>query len=148
MANVIVVRNVYSPEAVAKALRAPSGNIARDLMRRGYKVETAAKRLCPVDHGKLRSSIHHHLVMIGGVPVCEVGTIVKYAKWVINGTGIYGPHNHRIVPVSAKALKFTPRKMAGGAFIPSKKRSVVIVKSVAGMKGRDFLRPALLAARS
>lgn len=50
------------------------------------KIEAAAKRLCPVDTGRLRSSITHDVNRRGRTVVGRVGTNVDYAKHVEFGT--------------------------------------------------------------
>jgi phage gpG-like protein len=52
-----------------------------------------------------------------------VGTNVFYARWLQEGTGIYGPTGQRIFPKSAKALAFGGR----------------VYSSVAGSPARPFL---------
>ena len=58
----------------------------------------------------------------------------KYALWVEQGTGIYGPTGAKIVPVSAAALAWT----SGG--------QTFIRKSVKGMTGRRYMEKILEAA--
>jgi hypothetical protein len=139
------VRNVLDVHAINRLLSSRQGPVARDLLRRGYRVTAVAKRLCPVDHGRLRASITPVLVSRDGMFIVEVGTNVKYARWVHDGTGIYGPRQARIYPRTAKVMVFSPRTSAG-QFIPRKKRAVVFAKSTKGMKGRPFLKDALWAA--
>lgn len=127
-------------------LHSPRGGVAKELYRRGRKVQLSAKRLCPVDHGRLRNSIDVAMITIAGITHVEVGTDVTYALWVHNGTGLYGPRKARIHPVHAKALVFTPRK-GGGKLIPARQRGVVIVRSTRGMRGTPFLRDALPSFR-
>ena len=71
-------------------------------------------------------------------PVTELsytwGPNVKYALWVEQGTGIYGPSGARIVPVTAKALAWT----SGG--------TQFIRKSIAGMQGRRYMERIVAAA--
>ena len=62
--------------------------------------------------------------------VAFVKFTAKYALYVHEGTGIYGPKGKRIQPVRAKALMF---------FIDGQP---VFRKSVKGMKGRPFLKQA------
>lgn len=62
--------------------------------------------------------------------VAYVKFTAKYALYVHEGTGIYGPKGKRIRPVRAKALMF----MIDG--------QPVFRKSVKGMKGRPFLKQA------
>lgn len=121
---------------VARALNVPGGIVARDMLRRGYKVETKAKELCPVDTGRLRSSITLQQLQRAGVPVVLIGTNVQYASYVHDGTGIYGPLHAPITPKRGRYLVFTPR----GA------RAPVFARSVRGMPGRPFLERALPAA--
>lgn len=140
------VRHVYDTGSVNRLLRSPQGGVARDLLRRGYRVEGAAKRGCPVDHGRLRSSITTRLISRDGMMIVEVGTDVKYARWVHDGTGIYGPRHARIFPRSASVMVFTPRK-SGGVFIKKGSRKMVFARSTKGMRGTPFLRNAMPAAR-
>lgn len=73
---------------LARLLESEEGPVAKDLLRRLIKVERAAKRLCPVDTGRLRSSITHDPDLrrdeqgLYGV----VGTNVEYAPHVEFGT--------------------------------------------------------------
>jgi len=55
------------------------------LVRGGFKVELAAKEMCPVDTGRLRSSIATDKSEVQGF-VVKVGTNVKYAPYVEHGT--------------------------------------------------------------
>lgn len=128
------VKIVYNESELSLLLTGPTGGVAKDMMRRGQLVENQAKRLCPVDTGRLRSSITHELRQERGVPVVRVGTNVKYAVYVHEGTGIYGPRHRMIVPVRAKALRFK---------VDSK---VVYAKHVRGVRARPFLVEALNAA--
>lgn len=130
-------------QAVQVLLR---GAVARDLLRRGYKVQREAQRRCPVDHGRLRSSITVGMFTRGGRPICRVGTNVAYATWVHNGTGLYGPRHQRIYPTHGRVMVFTPRMGAGG-FISRGNRRTVFARSTRGMKGTPFLRDALPAFR-
>ena len=101
----------------------------------GRRIERIAKELCPVDTGRLRSSIAARVEVEGGKPLVIVGTNVEYAIYVHEGTGIYGPRGRPIEPVNAKVLAWTPR---GG--------STVFARSVKGMKGRPFLEEAMVRA--
>jgi hypothetical protein len=118
-------------------LRSPSGPVGREMYRRGKRVEALAKRLVPVDEGRLRGSINADPPVVrGGVPVVRVGTRVRYARWVHDGTGLYGPRHTRIYPKTAKALRFRPK---GSPWI--------FRRSVAGMRGTPYLKEALVAAK-
>lgn len=63
-----------------------SGEVAKDLQRRALKVEGAAKRLCPVDTGRLRSSITNAIGHDEQGLVAVIGTNVEYAAFVELGT--------------------------------------------------------------
>jgi phage gpG-like protein len=119
--------------ALRRLLTHPGGQVLRDMWKKGKRVESKAKRKCPVDHGRLRSSLHTEFVLRGWAPFVRVGTNVRYAAWVHNGTGIYGPSGKPIVPKRAKVLVFTPRGSS----------TIVFAKFVKGMKARPFLKDAL-----
>jgi Bacteriophage HK97-gp10, putative tail-component len=123
--------------SVRELLHGTHGAVARDMYRRGQRVKTRAQQLCPVDTGRLRASIYVHVVVVHGEPSVEVGTKVNYARYVMRGTGLYGPHHHVIVPTHGKVLVFRPRGSA----------NVVFARSVKGSPPHPFLQLALLAAR-
>ena len=72
--------------ALAELFTSPSGEVARDLQRRALQVDRAAKQLCPVDTGRLRSSITNELGQDGDGLVATIGTNVEYAPYVELGT--------------------------------------------------------------
>lgn len=117
---------------------------AQDLLKRGLKVQARARVLLGgaaghpkrVDTGALRSDISVQLRTLAGRPVVRVGTNKKYARWVHDGTGIYGPHRRRITPKTKKALAFNGRRGRR-----------VVVRSVRGMEKNEFLKDALSAAK-
>lgn len=117
--------------------------------RLGREIANHARRQCPVSEGRLRSSITHLVTANpgGGVTV-RVGSPLQYARYRHEGTGLFGPHHTRIVPVTAKALKFKPnitgplrnnggRDRRGG-------RQFIFVRSVKGSPGYPFLTLALV----
>lgn len=122
----------------------PAGGVARDLLKRGLKVESRAKLLLAgggarpkrIDTGRLRTSIHTVPLRDNGVPTVRVGTGVRYAMWVHDGTGLFGPRRRRITPIHAKRLRFKPKGAA----------RYVYARSVAGMRPNHFLKDALSAA--
>jgi hypothetical protein len=118
--------------ALGRILVGPSGAVAADLLRRAIRVESRAKQLCPVDTGRLRSSITHELVKSGGgVMLARIGTNVSYARDVHEGT-----RPHVIRPRSARVLRFP----AGGRIV------YTAYVNHPGTRGRPFLRDALPAA--
>lgn len=90
-----------------------------------FLVEGRAKELAPKRTGNLWRSIISKIT--GGKGVIKV--TAEYARFVHQGTGIYGEHAHPIVPVRRKALYWT------GASHP--------FRSVKGQKANPFLLNAL-----
>jgi hypothetical protein len=113
---------------VAKKVLTP--DVRRDLVRRGRKVETGAKRRCSVLTGRLRSSITMTTEQENGLPIVRIGTNVHYGIWVHEGRG-------PVTPVRADFLVF---KVRGGS-------GLVYARAVRATKGNPFLRDALQDAR-
>lgn len=128
--------------ALQAILLSPQGGVAKDLLRRGRKVANKAKRNLNedfprrVDTGLLRSSVQAELVSLGGKVAVRVGTNVEYARFVHDGTGIYGPMGTPILPKNGKYLAW--RNKAG---------KMVYAKKVLGMKPNPFLKNAMMAAK-
>ena len=134
-----------SPGLGRKIREASSEGIARDMMRRGLRVEAAAKKRISVspkrvDKGRLRSSIRTVPIRAGFSRGARVGSNVKYARFVHDGTGIYGPRGTPIKPRTKKFLRFRPKGVKG-------KKGYVFAKSVKGMRPNPYLKDALPAAR-
>lgn len=131
-----VVRN---RRALFNLLEAPGGTTGRYTFLRGERVASRARQLLAgkVETGRLRNSIKTKPPQrIGlrkrGITV-QVGSFgVQYAKWVHDGTGIYGPHGSPIVPRTAKFLRFT-----------TKSGVVVFAKSVRGVPPYPYMQMAL-----
>lgn len=79
------VRVVLDAAALARLLESPQGDVGKEILRRTIKVERAAKQGCPVDTGRLRSSIAYRIEG-GNEVVGIVGTSVEYAPFVEFGT--------------------------------------------------------------
>jgi hypothetical protein len=131
--------------AIQRQLHSSSGGIARDMLRRGLRVQANARRRAPARTGRLRGSIEVATVprVVSGVSTfgVVVGTNLRYAPWVINGTGVYGPSHSPIRPRQAKFLVFVDRRARG------RSARVNFAKQVAGQRGNNFLKDALPAAR-
>lgn len=82
MAGDVIVR-VFESE-IRRFVVGPE--VGRDLARRAIKVQAEAKRLCPVDTGRLRSSIQWAVAPLNGSLVAAIGTDVEYARYVHDGT--------------------------------------------------------------
>lgn len=138
MAITRVTHRLNSSE-IDRILRSEAGPVARDLMRRGLLVESAAKRRISsnpmrVDTGRLRSSITHVLTTQGTNLQVRVGTNVFYALYIHDGTGIYGPRHRMIKPVRAQMLHWVG------------KSGEVFARQVRGIPPNPFLKDALPAA--
>lgn len=130
----------FNQSEIRALLSSRDGPVARALMVRGTKVVSAAKRRIStnpkrVDTGRLRSSIASQLGTKNSKLVMRVGTNVKYAMFIHEGTGIYGPRGTRIVPKRSSVLKWTNRE---GTFY---------AKSVRGIVPNPFLKDALQSLR-
>lgn len=79
-------RVVFDDAALARLLEGPDGHVAKDLTRRALRVQRAAKRLCPVDTGRLRASIAWRMGRDWRGLYAIVGTNVHYAAYVEFGT--------------------------------------------------------------
>lgn len=73
-------------KAIDRLFAAPEGPVGKALVRATVRIEGNAKRLCPVDTGRLRASISHALDRDGRGLVGVVGTDVDYAPFVELGT--------------------------------------------------------------
>lgn len=138
--------------AIRALLTGPEGGVARDMLRRGLRVETRAKQNLQsdprrVDTGRLRSSINTQPIMVDGVPAVVVGTNVKYAIYVHEGTGLYGPKAKYIVPVNKQVLRWKTRGHGMAARRKAGKGGYTFAMRSSGMKPNHFLKNALPAAR-
>jgi HK97 gp10 family phage protein len=115
-------------------LRSDDGVVGKDAMRRGRKVEAAAKRRVRVRTGRLQRSIKARRDRSDGEAAVIVEATAKHARFVHEGTGIYGPTGLPIQPKTRSVLKFR----VGGV--------TIFAPSVRGQQGTHFLRDALPAA--
>lgn len=132
--------------AVRRILTSPRGPVARDLLVRGIRVQSQAKRNLGgstgsgpkrVHFGHLRSSIFPQLLSRQGGLVMRVGSGLHYALYVHEGTGLYGPKHRKIRPLTKRFLRFKPYGST----------EFVFVREVKGMKPNKYLLRALPAAR-
>ena len=136
------VRHSLDRRALNALLSSPNGAAAKDLFRRGKKVETKAKKNLQreprrIDTGYLRSSISTQLIIVGSKPAVRVGTNVEYAIFVHDGTGVWGPTGTPITPKQAKMLSWK-----------SKSGKRVYARQVQGMRPNPFLKDAMSAAKN
>jgi hypothetical protein len=141
-AMLMPVRHHYNPTAMHKILSSPSGGLAKDMLKRAARVQALAKKNLQrppqrVKTGHLRASITITPFVYMTYPAFRIGSPLKYALWVHDGTGIYGPHHQVIKPKTAKALRWQGGNV--GEF--------VFAKHVKGMPPNPFLKDALVAAK-
>jgi HK97 gp10 family phage protein len=72
--------------AIAGLFTSPEGPAAKGVLRAAVQVEARAKRLAPVDTGRLRASITHALFRDDQGLLAKVGSDVEYALWQEVGT--------------------------------------------------------------
>ncbi len=131
-------------------MKSPAGAVAKDLIKRGKRVESRAKRNLAgvggkpkrIDTGHLRASIATNLIVRPEGLAVRVGTNVLYARYVHDGTGLYGPKHTVIRPKFGKVLVFSS-KLYGAK--KGKWAGKVVVRYVRGMKPNPFLHDALPA---
>lgn len=80
------VRVVLDDAALGRLLESVNGPVGADLLKRAVRVDAAAKRICPVDTGRLRSSITHALATDARGLHALIGSNVDYAIFVELGT--------------------------------------------------------------
>lgn len=150
-----VVYTTVTDKDMAAVLLGPDGPVVKDLVKRAIRVQNEAKRLAPVDNGTLRNSITYEVLRKNGKPLVRVGTNMKYARFVHDGTGIYGPKGRPIRPVNAKVLRWPvrgvsssrPSTVAGRGRVVSKsstRTGWAYAREVRGVRPTPFLRDALI----
>lgn len=132
--------------------------ISSPAARKGFMGRFALRTVAAMQHGTPRKtaatqrSIHAASVTEGSAKI-EGSRVLR---WIDQGTGLYGPKHHKIVPVHARALSWT-----GGTFGPGgnlrlsgRKRSGkagagasrITVASTKGMRARPFIDRAVKEA--
>lgn len=86
----------------------------QDLYRLGVGVHRRARNLCPVDTGRLRSSIAYRAGRDSKGPFVDVGTNVSYAAFVEFGTRRQRPQPY-LRPALAEAVGALGKRQARGA---------------------------------
>jgi hypothetical protein len=136
-------------DRILAALRDPSGPAAQFVERRCQTAENFSKAACPVNKGRLRRSIRHEVRAERTQIVGSVYSDVPYAKFVHEGTGIYGPKRAFIYPKRGQYLVF----QSSGVFGPVRKSGrrkgrgdLVFARRVRGIPPSPFLVQGLEAA--
>jgi hypothetical protein len=116
-------------------LRSDDGVVGKDTMKRARKVEASAKRRVRVKTGRLQRSIKARRDRSEGEASAVVEATARHARFVHEGTGVYGPTGLPIQPRTRSVLKF---RVGGGM--------TIFAPSVRGQRGTHFLRDAMAAA--
>jgi HK97 gp10 family phage protein len=85
-ANTIDVDHAAFDAGLAAAVGRIKLKSAADLERFALDVQNRARELCPVDTGRLRSSVIHTMGTDEHGPYADIGTNVEYAPYVEFGT--------------------------------------------------------------
>lgn len=135
--------------ALRGLLTSPTGPVWRDTQRRANRVLNAARRNAPVDEGRLRGSLSLRMQAgPGGEPIGVVGSNLRYAIFVHEGTGIYAGRGF-IRPRRARVMRWPVKNNSGVGrrrFRGGSTARYAYATKVRGVKGRPFLRDALQAA--
>lgn len=131
-------------------LNSQQGPAAAAVMRYGNRVLNRARQLCPVDEGRLRASLTLEMRITPRGPIARIGSNLEYARYVHEGTGIYGPSHQPIRPVSARALRWPIKNNSGRGrrrFAGGSTAGYVFSMRSSGSPARPFLRDALRSTR-
>lgn len=135
-------------EGLNNMLRGKNGATWYAVLRASNAVRNKARDLAPVNQGGLRGSIAVEM-RDEGMPVGYVGSNLKYAVYVHEGTGIYAKRNPKmIVPVRKRVLRWAGVNNSGSGRRRYKGGSTagyVFSTKSRGVRGRPFLRQALVA---
>lgn len=134
---------------IGNLLQSPSGPVAAEVIKRSNRVLNKAKRLCPVDEGRLRSSLAFELRQDKASLVGRVGTNLEYGLFVHEGTGIYAGKGY-ITPKRGKFLRWPVKNNSGTGrrrYKAGATAQYAYAKRVKGIPGRPYLRDALDAGR-
>jgi HK97 gp10 family phage protein len=96
-------------------------------------VEREARRLAPKRTGELQRSINGTTVRRGKKIVGRVEATAPHARFVHEGTGLYGPKKQLIFPKRARVL----------SWVDPASNQRVFARYVRGMRPRPFLKDAL-----
>lgn len=134
----------YKKEVLDYVINNPKGPIVANLARRAIRVRAQAQRNLSggptgprrIRTGRLKNSIQISLRRWRGRPAFRISTSLYYAKWVHDGTGLYGPRKALIYPKTKKVLRW---KTSGG---------YVYARYTRGMRPNHFLAAALAAGHT
>lgn len=103
-------------------------------------VEGSAKRLCPVDTGTLRGSIHITKRATANEAVAAVGTSIEYAPYVEFGTGVRGQATNRNTNVSVSYASDRAGQVAQPYLAPALRNNKGLCEQIIEKKVAEGLR--------
>jgi HK97 gp10 family phage protein len=104
----VIDTNVFSK---AKLLKIRLKEIQREILEATLILIVAeAKKLCPVDTGRLRASLTHELDEILGAMIGKAGTNVEYAAFVELGTKFMSAQPY-LYPAFKKGIRYYKKEM-------------------------------------
>ena len=148
--------NVRGFEELIAKFKAMGGDfdavVTRAVRQEAEVVRAAAVKLCPVNHGELRDSIHTLTLSDGGAVVGKVYTTAEHAVYVEFGTGPIGAANHEgvspYIPVSYKNEPWwfpvsDPSDADKYGWITSETKDGTILARTSGQAAQPFMYPAM-----
>lgn len=140
--------HTFNTQQLKYIYSSPTGPMARYLLKQGIRVQSAARKNLNggssgprrINTGYLRTSVNTQLGVDSDGLVVRVGSKLKYALFVHEGTGIYGPKRRVIRPKAGKYLVFASKK---SKVKKGKWKGKVVVPYVKGIKPNRFLTTAL-----
>lgn len=141
-----------SPAQMRDLLGGSTGPVYAEIQMRGNRVLRQSRRLVPVDQGTLKASLTMEMRVSRGVPIAVVGSNLKYAIYVHEGTGLYSKKNPRYIrPVRARILRWPNKNNSGTGnrrYSGGRTSSYTFAMKSRGTPGRPYLVDALPAATS
>jgi hypothetical protein len=150
----VPVTHKFNDALLIHMFKSPEGAVAKDLLKRGARVQSRARKNLGgltgsgpkrVNTGLLRASVAVALVPHGGRLAVRIGTGVYYALYVHDGTGLYGPKHKLIYPRTARVLVFRSKTYG---VRKGKYAGKVFARFVRGMRPNPFLKNALPAFKN
>lgn len=139
----VTVRFNLDEAAAFNLVSSQTGPVGLDLIRRGQRVQAAARRNIHSDTGRLAGSINVTPGRDGRGLYVRIGSELKYALPVEEGTG-------PIFPVRGKFLRWPATNNSGRGnrrYSGGKTSAYVFARRTRGVPAQHYLRRALPAAR-
>lgn len=133
------VKSVRVFDSRVDAMSEPAGDVWRWTRQQSRETAELASILAPVGQtGRLASNIDYSVTPVPHGCVGTATAAMRYAEWVHEGTGVYGPIGIPITPTSGQIMVFRWWQFDGGS-------KVWKLRSVRGQRPQPFLSQALSA---